>query len=179
MSQMDIYRILELVRDGELSEWVDGMNALLTDAGILLDGTKFKAENCCAFTHNELTNLLLPFTGDVKLDMGKLAVWRLQNHSRFYGMWLSDYVTNKLDGFADAASERQKPDCPLIGADGNIFNLMGLASRTLRESGMADEASQMCERIRSSGSYDAALCIIGEYVNISAEEDICESELSM
>ena len=26
----------------------------------------------------------------------------------------------------------KKPDCPLIGADGNIFNLIGIASRTLR-----------------------------------------------
>ena len=59
-----------------------------------------------------------------------------------------------------------KPDCKLIGEDGNIFNLMARASRTLRENGLSEEAKEMRERITSSGSYDEALCIIGEYVNI-------------
>lgn len=27
-------------------------------------------------------------------------------------------------------NERNKPDCPLIGQDGNVFNLIGMASRT-------------------------------------------------
>ena len=65
-----------------------------------------------------------------------------------------------------------KPNCPLIGQDGNIFNLMGIASRTLRENGMADQATEMCERIRQCGSYYSALGVIGEYVNItSIDED--------
>jgi len=72
---------------------------------------------------------------------------------------------------------KKRPDCPLIGQDGNIFNLMGIASRTLRQNGMADEATEMCSRITSSGSYSEALCIIGEYVNItSVDDDECESE---
>lgn len=63
-------------------------------------------------------------------------------------------------------NKRNKPDCKLIGEDGNIFNLMARASRTLRENGLSEEAKEMRERITSSGSYDEALCIIGEYVNI-------------
>ena len=59
-----------------------------------------------------------------------------------------------------------KPDCKLIGEDGNIFNLMARAIRTLRENDLSEEAKEMRERITSSGSYDEALCIIGEYVNI-------------
>ena len=59
-----------------------------------------------------------------------------------------------------------KPDCKLIGEDGNIFNLMARAARTLRENNLSEEAKEMRERITSSGSYDEALCIIGEYVNI-------------
>ena len=67
---------------------------------------------------------------------------------------------------------KNKPDCPLIGQDGNIFNLMGIASRTLKQNGMADEAKEMCSRITSCGSYYEALGIIGEYVNItSVDED--------
>jgi len=63
-------------------------------------------------------------------------------------------------------NKRNKPDCKLIGEDGNIFNLMARASRTLRENDLSEEATEMRERITSSGSYDEALCIIGEYVNI-------------
>ena len=63
-------------------------------------------------------------------------------------------------------NKRNKPDCKLIGEDGHIFNLMARASRTLRENDLSEEAKEMRERITSSGSYDEALCIIGEYVNI-------------
>ena len=30
-------------------------------------------------------------------------------------------------------NERNKPDCPLIGQDGNVFNIVGIASRTLKD----------------------------------------------
>lgn len=163
---------------GSLDEWVDGINDMLTESGILLGGTKFKAENCCVFENEDLTCLLLPFSEDVRLDMGRLAMWRLQTHENFGGKWLSDYVNNRLGGFlSEETAERKKPDCKLIGEDGNIFNLMGIASRTLRQNGMADEAVEMRDRIRESGSYDEALCIIGEYVNITGDdtdEDIDE-----
>lgn len=66
---------------------------------------------------------------------------------------------------------RQKPDCPLIGQDGNIFNLMGIASRTLKQNGLADQAKEMCDRIRESGDYYKALGVIGEYVNITSVDD--------
>ena len=55
---------------GDLTEWVDGINEMLTNAGILKDGSQF--ENVFAFQHGELTCLLYPFD-DVKLDIGKLA----------------------------------------------------------------------------------------------------------
>lgn len=162
---------------GELQDWVDGINDMLIKSDILFDGTKFKAENCLAFENEGLTNLLFPFSEDVKLNMGKLAMWRLQTHSNFGGKWLSDYVGNRLGGFIpEKASEQKKPDCKLIGEDGNIFNLMGIASRTLRQNGMAEQAVEMRDRIRASGSYDEALCIIGEYVNITGGDDLDECE---
>ena len=63
-------------------------------------------------------------------------------------------------------ARNNKPDCKLIGEDGNIFNLMARASKTLRENGLSEEAAKMRDRVTSSGSYDEALCIIGEYVNM-------------
>ena len=116
---------------GDLQEWIDGVNEMLTESGILLNGTKF--EKVYAFQNDNLTNLLYPFE-DVELSMGKLAMWRIASYPQFYSTWLSDYVPNYLGGFIVA---KQKPDCELIGQDGNIFNLMGIASRTLKQNGMA------------------------------------------
>lgn len=156
---------------GDLQEWIDGVNEMLTESGILLNGTKF--EKVYAFKNGNLTNLLYPFD-DVELNMGKLAMWRIASYPQVYGSWLSDYVPNFLGGFV---AEKQKPDCELIGQDKNIFNLMGIASRTLRQNGMADEATEMCNRIRESGSYESALCIIDEYVNITGpNEDMSDDE---
>lgn len=60
----------------------------------------------------------------------------------------------------------EKPRCELIGQNGNIFNLMGIASRTLKSVGMKNEAKEMCEKIMKSGSYEEALCILSDYVEI-------------
>ena len=155
---------------GDPQEWLDGINGLLTDEGILKNGSKF--ENISVFQNGDLTNILFPFEDGVDIDMGKLAMWRLRSHEQFGGTWLSDYVPNKLGGVIEnAAPERKKPDCKLIGEDGNIFNLMGLAARTLRRNGLAEQATEMTERITGCGSYDEALCIIGEYVNITDEDE--------
>lgn len=64
-----------------------------------------------------------------------------------------------------------KPDCPLIGENGNIYNLVGIASRTLKRNGLSDEASEMTENVFGSGSYEEALGIIGEYVNITSVDE--------
>lgn len=161
---------------GELDEWVTGINELFTKEGILLDGDTFN--DVSVFEHDGHTNLLFNMD-NVKLNVGKLAMWRLQTHSQFGGYWLSDYVPNRLGGFVhEQSQEREKPDCrripnaPLIGQDGNIFNLMGIAARTLKDNGMKEEAAEMRQRVMDSGNYDKALCIIGEYVNItSVDED--------
>lgn len=151
---------------GELKEWVDGINDILTENGILLDDTKF--DNVSVFQNEGVTCILYPFD-NVHLDVGKLSMWRLQSYTAFAGTWLSDYVDNKLGGFEPEQNkaEKVKPDCELIGQDGNIFNLMGIASHTLKQNGMADEAKEMCSRVTSSGSYCEALNIIGDYVNIT------------
>ena len=155
---------------GDPQEWLDGINGLFTDEGILKNGSRF--ENISVFQNGSLTNILFPFEDSLELDMGKLAMWRLRSHEQFGGTWLSDYVPNKLGGFIEnAAPERKKPDCKLIGEDGNIFNLMGLAARTLRRNGLTEQATEMTERITGCGSYDEALGIIGEYVNITGSEE--------
>ena len=148
---------------GSLQEWQDGINGLLTEIGILKNGSRF--ENIHVFQHEGRTCLLFPFTDDVQINMGKLAIWRLQSHEQFEGMWLSDYVDLHLGGPLQEQQHNEKPDCPLIGADSNIFNIIGIASRTLKEHGMQEQASQMRQRIEQCHSYDSALNIIMDYVN--------------
>lgn len=59
-----------------------------------------------------------------------------------------------------------RPKCKLIGEDGNIFNLMAIANRTLRRNGYADQGEEMIARIEACGSYREALGIIQEYVEV-------------
>lgn len=59
-----------------------------------------------------------------------------------------------------------KPTCKLLGEDGNIFVLLSLASKTLKKNGMKEEAAEMTTRVMESGSYDKALMIISDYVEI-------------
>lgn len=114
--------------------------------------------------------------------MGRLAAWRLASYSTFGGTWLSDYVPNRLGGFIQeqkSSLEGVKPDCPLIGEDGNIFHIIGIASEALRENGMQEQAEEMCSRIFQYQSYDSALSIIGDYVNITAKEQAEELSMEM
>ena len=57
-----------------------------------------------------------------------------------------------------------KPKMNLFGEDGNIFAILGRASRLLRQNGQAKEAEEMYSRVTSSCSYEEALFIISEYV---------------
>lgn len=58
----------------------------------------------------------------------------------------------------------------LVGQDGNIFSVLGSASRLLRRAGEPEQAKEMSDRVFQSGSYEEALRIISEYV---------ETELSL
>ena len=146
---------------GEPKEWLEGVNRMFREANILKDGSKF--DKCYVFSHKDHTCMLFPME-NVDLDVGRLATWRLQNYELFGGTWLSDYVPNYLGGFIEEDKE------PV----GNIYSLMGIASRTLKNNGLREEAKEMCDRITSSGSYDEALGIIGEYVDICSKEDLDE-----
>ncbi len=70
---------------------------------------------------------------------------------------------------------KSKPKAPLIGADGNIFNLMAIASKVLRRNNLTEEAKEMTDRItQGAQSYDEALMIIDEYVEIVSQAELEE-----
>ncbi len=159
---------------GDPAEWVSGINDLLTKEGILLDGAVFK--EAYVFEHEGHTNILFGME-NVKLDIGKLAMWRLKSHIAFGGYWLSDYLPNRLGVHADAQQTVSgKPQMQLLGMDGNIFNILGNASRLLKENGLEAQAKEMFERATAAGSYEKALAIISEYVQteLSGPEQIQE-----
>ena len=45
---------------GDLQEWVDGINEMLTEAEILENGSKFT--NCYSFQHDDLTCISVSYT---------------------------------------------------------------------------------------------------------------------
>lgn len=77
--------------------------------------------------------------------------------------------------------EDKRPQAKLIGEDGNIFNLMGIASRTLKDAGYKQEATEMIERITTTAkSYDEALNIISQYVNpVGDDMEMDEVEMQL
>ena len=57
-----------------------------------------------------------------------------------------------------------RPKMQLLGYDGNIFAIMGRASRLLKSSGQGEKAKEMRDRVMSCDSYQKALNIVSEYV---------------
>lgn len=159
--------------------WVKGINELLTEENILLEGTML--ETVSRFKHEGSPCLFFEFKDGDKIDMGKLAIWRIKTHPVFGGTWVDEFVNLKLGGFIDSKQPgKSKPDCPLIGQDGNVFTLIGIASRTLKQNGMREEAEELRERAMASGSYGEVLNIIEEYVNITSEDEMDEGmEMTM
>ena len=91
---------------GDLQEWVDGINEMLTENGILQNESKF--EKAYTFSNDNLTCLLFPFDG-VQLDVGRLAMWRLETRETFGSTWLTDYVDNRLNGFVNEETFESVP----------------------------------------------------------------------
>ncbi len=60
----------------------------------------------------------------------------------------------------------RKPVVQLTGEDGNVFNLVGICSRALKKAGRVEEGKAMQQRVFGCGSYEEALAIMGEYVEI-------------
>lgn len=76
------------------------------------------------------------------------------------------YQCTKCGKFVTELPKPVKPIAKLIGADGNIFNLLGIAQKALRKAGMSEQAKEMTHKVTESNSYSAALAIISEYVEV-------------
>jgi hypothetical protein len=63
--------------------------------------------------------------------------------------------------------DNSKPIAKVLGEDGNVFNLIGICGRALKEAGQREKISEMQGRIFSSDSYDNALSIMSEYCELT------------
>lgn len=68
------------------------------------------------------------------------------------------------------------PKVNLIGADGNIFSLTGIASQALRKAGLSEQAERMQKRITNCNSYEEAISVIADYVMFEDEKREDEEE---
>lgn len=93
---------------------------------------------------------------DIRVDDGTLAVH----------FWQEDgfKMTPEREMQQESATRETRPKMKLLGEDGNIFAIMGRASRLLKDIGQRDKAKEMCNRVTASKSYAEALGIISEYV---------------
>ena len=90
---------------------------------------------------------------------GKLYVHFWQDHDFELKRDVPD-----MTEFKKLLNRPKKPKMQLIGQDGNIFAIMGRASRLLKSSGQGDKAKEMRDRVMSCDSYQKALSIVSEYV---------------
>ncbi|WP_370845166.1 hypothetical protein [Gemmiger formicilis] len=93
---------------------------------------------------------------DIRVDDGTLAVH----------FWQEDgfKMTPEREMQQESATRATRPKMKLLGEDGNIFAIMGRASRLLKNAGQSDKAKEMCDRVTASQSYSEALNIVSEYV---------------
>jgi hypothetical protein len=59
-----------------------------------------------------------------------------------------------------------KLTCKLIGQDGNVFNLIGIVSKTLERNDQKEQAKEFRKKCFDASSYNEALKIIMEYVEV-------------
>ncbi len=73
--------------------------------------------------------------------------------------------------------QQVKPRIKLVGEDGNIFAIIGRCSQALKKAGLCEEAKEMATRVMQSGSYDAALATVLEYVEEGGDDENDEWEV--
>lgn len=59
-----------------------------------------------------------------------------------------------------------RPVCKLLNRDGNVFNIIGNVTRTLKNAGMPDDANEFQAKAFKCKSYDEVLRLVMEYVEV-------------
>jgi len=62
--------------------------------------------------------------------------------------------------------DSEKPKVKLIGEDGNIFSILARTRAALKEAGREEDAQKMMDRAFDCKSYEEALNIVMEYIEV-------------
>lgn len=98
---------------------------------------------------------------DIAVDGGTLNVHFYQ-FDKFYFKQM-EHKENPEPSKSQSVN-KARPKLKLLGHDGNIFSILGDASRLLLRNDQGKEAKEMCDRVQQSDNYYKALNIISEYV---------------
>lgn len=60
-------------------------------------------------------------------------------------------------------SEKQLCTAPIVGTDGNIYNIVGICMRALRVCGFQEESKKLGAELPNMKSYDEALALCVSY----------------
>jgi len=77
-------------------------------------------------------------------------------------MW--EYILQIMEIEYPESLPPPKPVAPLLGAEGNVYNLLCITRRTLQSSGQQEQAEEMWQRALESRDNFKAISIMGEYV---------------
>ena len=112
---------------------------------------------------------------DIKVDGGMLNVHFWHPGMERAKMQEETKTQNEIQT-EKSHPNKQRPKLRLLGHDGNIFSIMSDASILLKNNDQTAEAKEMCKRVRESGDYNKALCIISEYVETELSSPPKEKE---
>lgn len=102
-------------------------------------------------------------TQKIALDDCNLYVHFWRDHGYTFQIWQDDELNHE-------EAQKQRPAMQLFGHDGNIFAILGTASRLLKQNGLENEVEAMSKRVLSAHDYYQALNIISEYVETELSE---------
>lgn len=150
---------------GDPKDWIKGISDFLKEKGASESGDPekiFQSYHLGTSTGGR-KDLLMFFKENPDIIMSRLAILRL-------GMqgcsWLSDFVVNYANHYNFSLAPEGKPSCKLIGEDGNVFNVIGRVSRSLKNAGLKERADDFVKRAFSAKSYDEVLSLAMDYVEV-------------
>lgn len=59
----------------------------------------------------------------------------------------------------------KKPTVKLVGTDGNIFSIIGLCTKALKQAGQIEQAKEMTDKAFKAVGYHEAIAVCMEYVD--------------
>lgn len=59
-----------------------------------------------------------------------------------------------------------KPECRLIGENGNVFSIIGNVCLVLKRAGLYDRAKEFSQRAMQASSYAEVLNMLDDYVEV-------------